>query len=79
LNFIFSHELHHECTHLLDYNKHQNQHYQTSSLWYEQLKYQLGQIKNMTNMSGKLMDSEAKVGFYDQQTELEFSWNSVCK
>jgi hypothetical protein len=42
--FFFSHELHHECTHLLDYNKHQNQHYQTSSLWYQQLKYQLGLI-----------------------------------
>lgn len=75
----YIHELHHECTHLLDYNKHQNQHYQTSSLWYKQLKYQLEQIKNMTNMSGKLMDSEAKVGFYDQQTELEFSWNNLKK
>jgi hypothetical protein len=63
---------------IIEHNKHQNQHYQTSSLWYQQLKYQLGHIKTMTNMTGKLIDSEAKVGFYDQQTELEFSWNSVC-
>lgn len=68
----YIHELHHECTHLLDYNRHQKQHYDTSLIWYQQLKQQLEQLTTVTYWRGK-------VDLDNQQTDLEFSWNSLKK
>lgn len=71
----FRHELHHECTHLLDYNKHQTQHYQTSELWYRQIKGQLEQVRTLSAMYG--IDNKSKVIYGSQHGDLETSWQSV--
>ncbi|XP_063447672.1 serine/threonine-protein kinase TBK1-like [Mytilus trossulus] len=71
----YIHELHHECTHLLDYNKHQTQHYQTSELWYRQIKGQLEQVRTLSAMFG--IDNKTKVIYGSQHGDLETSWQSL--